>query len=53
VLSVQVPPELWPAYVSACEALAETLAASFREAQRQVESEQEYSRRPIGFRREE
>jgi hypothetical protein len=51
VLAAKVPAELWPAYVAACEALAETLAASFREAQHQVEKES--SRRPIGFRREE
>jgi transcriptional regulator with XRE-family HTH domain len=53
LLATTVPPELWGAYVRACEALAESLASSFVQAQAQIEAERESGRRPIGFRREE
>ena len=44
VMEEKVPPELWAAYTSACEALAERLSASFEDAA-SVEK-----RGPMGFR---
>jgi transcriptional regulator with XRE-family HTH domain len=53
LLTTSVPPELWRAYIDACEALAASLATSFTQAQEQIESARESSRRPIGFHRED
>lgn len=48
VMEERIPPELWPAYVGACEALADRLSASFEEA---VEHTQSGHRRgSMGFR---
>jgi transcriptional regulator with XRE-family HTH domain len=53
LLTGTVPPELWRAYLDACEALAGSLTSSFTEAQRKVEAARDSSRRPIGFYRED
>jgi len=49
----RLPPELWPAYIDACEALAERLGASFREVAGAAEAQMERSTRGgahMGFR---
>lgn len=60
LLEQKIPRELWRTYNDACEALAETLKASFAEAQRRLEAEIEHcqelpevQRRHIGFRTDE
>lgn len=54
LMEQRLPPELWPAYIDACEALAERLGASFQEVAEAAETQVKRSARGtghMGFRR--
>lgn len=53
LLEERVSPELWRAYLDACEVLADRLSTSFMEVADEMDEKQRASSRPMGFRTEE